>query len=226
MVTAVLSNLSEGDLEELPLIPGHRTPLRICFIGDSFVSGIGDDACLGWTGRLCSSARQAGQNLTSYNLGIQRNTSTDIKARWQNEVRVRLSDKHDNRLVFSFGANDCTSGESPELQRVPHELAVSNAEAILSTACTWRPTLFISPLPVSDDSGIDSRIARLNIELSNISTKLGIPYLDVFSLALASQIWQQEAAAGDGTHPNAGGYAWLADVVATSDIWQSWLLSS
>lgn len=26
--------------------------LRICFIGDSFVAGVGDETALGWTGRL------------------------------------------------------------------------------------------------------------------------------------------------------------------------------
>lgn len=26
--------------------------MRICFIGDSFVNGTGDDTCLGWVGRI------------------------------------------------------------------------------------------------------------------------------------------------------------------------------
>jgi hypothetical protein len=28
--------------------------IRICFFGDSIVNGTGDDACLGWVGRICS----------------------------------------------------------------------------------------------------------------------------------------------------------------------------
>ena len=29
----------------------HMAQMRICFIGDSFVSGAYDDECLGWVGR-------------------------------------------------------------------------------------------------------------------------------------------------------------------------------
>ena len=32
--------------------------MRICFIGDSFVSGAFDDECLGWVGRISASARR------------------------------------------------------------------------------------------------------------------------------------------------------------------------
>ena len=34
--------------------------MRICFIGDSFVNGTGDDDCLGWAGRLGAGARPGG----------------------------------------------------------------------------------------------------------------------------------------------------------------------
>lgn len=30
--------------------------IRICFIGDSLVNGTGDEAALGWAGRLCAMA--------------------------------------------------------------------------------------------------------------------------------------------------------------------------
>ena len=63
--------------------------MRICFIGDSFVNGTGDDACLGWAGRLCRDARAAGREVTYYNLGVRRNTSADIARRWRAEKRRR-----------------------------------------------------------------------------------------------------------------------------------------
>ena len=75
-------------------------PMRICFIGDSFVQGTGDDACLGWVGRVCAALRQQGRDLTSYNLGIRRDTSADIRQRWQREAQLRLPAEHDGRLVF------------------------------------------------------------------------------------------------------------------------------
>ena len=92
--------------------------MRICFIGDSFVAGAGDDDCLGWPGRLCAAARQAGHDLTLYNLGIRRDTSADIAARWEAEARARLPAEHDGRLVFLFGVNDCVE-DTPGHPRMP-----------------------------------------------------------------------------------------------------------
>ena len=46
--------------------------MRICFIGDSFVNGTGDDDALGWPGRVVSLARSKGLDVTYYNLGVAR----------------------------------------------------------------------------------------------------------------------------------------------------------
>src|SRR5690606_27298725 len=59
--------------------------LRICFVGDSFVAGVGDPEALGWSGRLTVDAHAAGVAPTAYNLGVRRQTSTDIAGRWQAE---------------------------------------------------------------------------------------------------------------------------------------------
>lgn len=64
--------------------------VRICFVGDSFVNGTGDPDYLGWTGRICVRTRQEGHDITYYNLGVRRETSIDIAARWQEEVSRRL----------------------------------------------------------------------------------------------------------------------------------------
>lgn len=56
--------------------------LRICFVGDSYVNGTSDPDCLGWAGRVAVVARRKGYNFTYYNLGVRRETSTDIAKRW------------------------------------------------------------------------------------------------------------------------------------------------
>jgi len=60
--------------------------IRICFIGDSFVNGTGDPEKLGWCGRVCSRVTDKSLDITYYNLGIRRETSSDIKERWEAEV--------------------------------------------------------------------------------------------------------------------------------------------
>ncbi len=49
-----------------------------------------------------------GYDITYYNLGIRRDTSTDIAKRWSQEVSLRLPKEYDGRVVFSFGLNDTT----------------------------------------------------------------------------------------------------------------------
>jgi acyl-CoA thioesterase-1 len=120
-------------------------PIRICFFGDSMVNGTGDDACLGWVGRVCAAARRRGRDLTCYNLGIRRDTSADVLARWQREAR--LLPEHDGRLIFSFGPNDCCPGEDIGGVRVAPGRALENAEAILMAAVASRPTLISRPTP-------------------------------------------------------------------------------
>src|SRR5215472_6632350 len=80
--------------------------MRICFIGDSFVSGAYDVECLGWAGRIAASARRRGHDLSAYNLGIRGETSVQISKRWRAEAEVRQSAQQEGRLVFEFGVND------------------------------------------------------------------------------------------------------------------------
>lgn len=196
--------------------------MRICFIGDSFVNGTGDDECLGWTGRVCAAARKPGHDLTFYNLGVRRDTSDDIAARWRREAEARLPDDQDGRLVFSFGTNDCTPGDERGV-RVPRSRTLANAETILAAARAWRPTVMVGPLPVGEHPPTDARIAALSSELGALCARLHVPYLDVFAVMAACEPWLREASRGDGSHPSSGGYAALARIVCDWTAWRSWL---
>jgi lysophospholipase L1-like esterase len=197
--------------------------MRICFFGDSFVNGTGDDDCLGWVGRVCAFARQKGVDLTCYNLGIRRDTSADILRRWRTEAEARLPAEYDGRLVFSFGTNDCSDGASQEFSRVSIIDTLSNARSILSAAKGWKPALVMGPLPVSTSSSACDRIAMLSSKLENLCTELGIPFLDFLHVANSMTAhWERETRAGDGVHPNRGAYAQLAEAVNCWPPWQEW----
>ena len=195
--------------------------MRICFFGDSFVNGTGDDACLGWVGRVCAAGRRDGRDITCYNLGIRRDTSADIRRRWKREAEMRLPPEHDGRLVFSFGANDCCVGEDGV--RVDHARAVANAKDILMAAHAWRPTLMVSPLPIREPA-TDARIADLVEALSTLCASLDVPFFNVFHLAAGSMTWANEVAAGDGAHPNEGGYTIIAEAFRRWEPWLSWIV--
>jgi len=197
--------------------------MRICFIADSFVNGTGDDACLGWTGRICSHARQRGLDITLYNLGVRRDTSADIAQRWQREARARLSPEHDGRLVFSFGVNDCISEQSGSV-RIVESASLVFARSILVTANAWLPTLMIGPPPTADPE-LNQRVERLSTRLNELCEDLSIPFLSTWNHLISSDIWMREVAAVDGAHPNGAGYAILADLVLNWQPWQSWIMS-
>jgi lysophospholipase L1-like esterase len=196
--------------------------LRICFVGDSFVNGTGDPECLGWTGRVCADANKKGFDITYYNLGIRRNTSTDIANRWLQEVSLRLPKEYDGRVVFSFGLND-TSVENGKT-RVELAKSVENVYAILSKAQQLYPVLMIGPAPFAEQEDHQRRqkTSNLSQKFALVCKELNVPYLDVFPILESSKIWIDEAKSHDGAHPRAGGYAKFAEIVKNWQAWRNW----
>ncbi len=190
--------------------------IRICFVGDSFVNGTGDPDYLGWTGRVCRASRQAGSDITAYNLGVRRDTSTDIAARWYDECKRRFPASCDSRVVFSFGANDTTVEQGT--QRVSLEQSLSTTREMLSTSLSVYPTLMVSPLPVADPDH-NRRTQHLAEQFRLVAAEVGVPYFDVFRTLERSATWMHEVAVLDGAHPQAHGYAELASLVRA---WSAW----
>ena len=195
--------------------------MRICFFGDSFVNGTGDDDCLGWTGRLCAEARARGRDITLYNLGIRRDTSSDVAGRWEREADARLLPEHDGRLVFSFGVNDCVheGGQS----RVSEDMSLRNVRTILERARATRPTLMIGP-PCTGDASLDERVKCLSDGVEAICREMAVHVLPVFRLLDTSEVWRREAKQGDGVHPNRGGYAMIYQAVLNWQPWRNWVV--
>jgi lysophospholipase L1-like esterase len=200
----------------------HLPEVRICFVGDSFINGTGDLECLGWTGRVCTNANKKGYDIIYYNLGIRRDTSTDIAKRWLQEVSLRLPKEYDGRVVFSFGLNDTTLENGKT--RVDLADSLKNAHKILSEAQKLYAVLMVGPAPYAEQE--DPQRKQRTINLSNqyalICKGLNVPYLDVFPILEKSNIWINEARANDGVHPRAGGYVEFAQTVENWDAWLNW----
>jgi lysophospholipase L1-like esterase len=200
-------------------IPPPRSDIRICFIGDSFTTGAGDDTALGFPGRLCSDLRTIhGLDITCYNLGIRRDTSTDIRNRWEREVNARLkrNEQFDGRLVFSFGTNDNVLEDGH--RRVSTSTTLANARSILTKAKEMWPTAMLGP-PWTSVEDMDERNGILSQKLETLCGEVGVLFLPVYEKSEGNGVWAKEAKAGDGIHPNAGGYALIAKVVAEWDVW-------
>lgn len=193
--------------------------IRICFVGDSFVNGTGDRAYLGWTGRICQSAAESGYAITYYNLGVRRETSTELVKRWQLETARRLPAGSENKLVFSFGINDTTlEGSQTRIELVN---SISNACQILTLAKEQYPTLMIGAPPIADTEQ-NHRIQTLCQHFASICQEIQVPYLDVFAPLSASSIWMQEVRSGDGAHPDAAGYEEFTQLIRNWSAWNDW----
>ncbi|OIQ50999.1 hypothetical protein BerOc1_02944 [Pseudodesulfovibrio hydrargyri] len=173
------------------------------FIGDSLTLGCGDEAGLGWPGRLASAMMRHGQDLTWYNLGVRANTTTKIRDRWKEEVTRRFLPGQNTRLVFSFGVADISND-------VPAKTSFDNAEAILAGAKALGPTLFIGPMPVADQDK-NERIVQLSLGFESVCERLGVPHVPVTGFLLESDAYAKALAAHDNVHPTAKGYATLAE---------------
>lgn len=195
----------------------------MCFVGDSLVAGVGDRHCLGWAGRLAGRAAAAGVPLTYYNLGVRRQTSSDIAARWEAECGPRLALAEavecDARVVFSFGVNDtvCENGR----MRVPAEESAANLRRLLrrSAELGWH-VLVVAP-PPNTDTEHNARIAGLDEAFTEIAAQESVPYLRVHQPLLQNDIWMREVSAGDGYHPAAPAYEQFASIIAPH--WLRWL---
>jgi lysophospholipase L1-like esterase len=194
--------------------------LRICFLGDSFVAGVGDPEHLGWAGRLAAGSTRDGLALTSYVLGVRRQTTAEIAARWAPECRPRLAGgRWEARVVLSAGVNDTTEEDgAPRL--APQESVGALTGVLTGAADAGWPVLVVGP-PAVADAAQNERIADLDDRFARTCADHGVPYVSVVAALAADPTWREEVAAGDGAHPGADGYALLAGLVRPH--WQRWL---
>lgn len=196
--------------------------MRACFIGDSLTHGVGDAEALGWSGRLIQRMVRQNPEMTAYDLGVRHETSSQIQHRWEAEARVRLAAGMQHRLAFCFGTND-GADDGTGAPRVAQADSLANVRKILTTACAMAPTVMIGPPPLRSDPAADARIAELEAAQQKIAAEFRVPYLPVFNALSHSKAWTDSAAAGDGTHPDAAGYAVLADLIWNWPAFQAWL---
>ncbi|MBE9030095.1 lipase [filamentous cyanobacterium LEGE 11480] len=196
--------------------------MRICFLGESFVNGTGDPACLGWPGRICAHAIAQGHDITHYNLGIRGETSSALLDRAPRELPLRLPEDCDGRVIYSFGTNDMTWHD--DATRVSVAASLQNLEALLAWTQPRYPVLVVSPCPVDDVAHVD-RLVALVEQMAIVCQQRQVPFLDVLTPLQQNAVWLTEAKAYDGAHPRAAGYQALAALVEAWEAWQTWFPS-
>jgi acyl-CoA thioesterase I len=191
------------------------TERRVCFVGDSFVAGVGDPEHRGWVGRVAAQSHRDGLPITAYNLGVRRDTSEDVRRRLAAETAARWVAGCDNRLVVSFGVNDAMTEDGAV--RVPPERSVANLRWVVEHAAAHAVRLLVIGPPPVDDPAHNDRIEALDARFAEAV----VPYVSVFDALRIERGWMRAVHLGDGAHPGAEGYDLLAELVLPA--WDDWL---
>jgi lysophospholipase L1-like esterase len=214
--------------------PRRQSFTRICFIGDAFTVGAGDETILGWVGRVAGTAWAQNHDVTIYNLGIRGDSTRDILRRWRRECDARLPRGANGHLVFMFGGNDAKEIVGTGVE-VPVEESVANARAIIAEAAAWLPTLWLSLIPMHETKPYprllpgtpayrfdNGRQAEYTQRYAAVAQELAVPFLDLHTPLMHDPEWQLLTQAGDGSNPNAQGYARIAALIAAWPAWRAW----
>ncbi len=177
----------------------------ICYFGDSLTLGFGDEAGLGWPGRLNNALIGKGQQVTSYNLGVRKDTSMQMQYRWQNEVKPRKLSDTDLKLVFSFGVADVANG-------IPTEQSLAAGVSMLTQAKAMGDVMMVGPTPINDQPKREE-ITALSRMLAGLCKRIDVPFIPTIDTMHRSFVYGQALNDGDGVHPTASGYAELADYI-------------
>lgn len=181
----------------------------ICYFGDSITLGYGDPSGLGWPGRVSGRLAGLGVDVTHYNLGVRKNTSSLLAKRWKREAAPRLIPDMEHKLVFSFGVADVFNDVAPAD-------SLAAAETMLSEAKAAGEVLLVGPSPVTDAERT-GKIGSLSGELAQLCAKLGVPFVPVVDGMLASPLYVESLRDGDNIHPTLPGYAALAEHILQSE---------
>ena len=189
--------------------------VRLCVVGDSYVTGYGDAKALGWVGRVAARTPRDQVDLTVHNLGIRGDSSAGVLARWREETGRRWHDGADNRLVVAVGAHDIGQGISLARSRLNLANVVDDA-----VASRLRP-LVVGPPPWLDPE-VNERLEVVVDAQRDVCERRGVIYVDCFTPLRSHENWYADLGVGDGVHPGQAGYGLLAWLVLHGG-WSPWL---
>ena len=120
--------------------------MRICFIGDELVAGVGDPRGLGWVGRV-NAHSTFDLPATFLTLAVPSETTKQMAARWEAEVLPRLADGEPHGLVIGVGPGDVAAGISTARSRLNLANITDRATAL------GIPSFVVGPPPLAGAHG-------------------------------------------------------------------------
>ncbi len=162
-------------------------------------------------GRVCSRAGKDGHDVTAYNLGVRRQTSTQVAKRLRREAVPRLSEGDGQGIVLAMGVNDTTVEDGNRRVPLPETLAALNTSAGEAVHRGWS-VLVVGPAFVGEKQQ-NQRIDALSAAMGERCADLNIPFVNVVASLRGGENWERQVNAVDGAHPSASGYQQLTDTI-------------
>ncbi len=187
--------------------------MRILFMGDELVAGLGDPRALGWTGRVM--ARTSNEPPIMWmNLAVPGEDTARLAGRWEEEAKRRIAPDIDCRLVIGLGSHDLDTSQTLARARLHLANLIDSAERIRLR------TFVVGPPPRRD---ISKKIqGDLTRAYSDVCVRRGIPFVDTFTPLAAHEQWNTDMTVSSSYTPRQAGYGLMAWLVLHNG-WHEWL---
>ena len=172
--------------------------MQVVVIGDSIVHGGIDAEFGGWVQRLKVRSWAEGRGDHVFNLGLGGNSSRDLLARADGEIRARLG--HVRNVIFSTGTNDMSLD-------IPLAEYQANLARLGVIAAGHGKRVYFMGLFLRSDRDNAAQTAAFDGAIREVCAAGGHTYIPTADLITAADM-------PDGVHPAAAGHAKLSARVA------------
>lgn len=187
--------------------------MRVFFVGDELVAGLGDARALGWTGRVLARTPTE-PPLLGLTLAVPGENSQGLAERWESEVTRRMSSDAPARLVVGLGSHDLDTGITLARGRLHLANLLDSAER------RGLHPFVVGPPPRRDIS--PKLQADLSAAFADVCDRRAIPFVDTFTPLYQHDQWNTDLIISRTYTPHQAGYGLLAWLVLHSG-WHEWL---
>jgi len=194
--------------------PSSVRDVCVVALGGTLTVGVGDPKSQGWVTRVMARTTAEDLRLTSYNLAVVGDTSSQVLHRCGTEAVDRWAGHADRRLVVSLGFEDAREGVS--IAR--HRLNLANA--LDMAAGNGIEGFVVGPAPTGDVR-LDDTLQRYAEAQLDVCDRRDVTFVECLEPLRRHDQWLTDVASGDGL-PGQAGYGLIAWLVLNSG-WRTFM---
>jgi len=200
--------------------------MNIYVFGDSVAFGKYDSKG-GWVARLVEFLEtkylaNETDEFFVYNLSISGNHSADILARFDDEIKLRLSEKRNSMVIFATGLNDSAFVRSQNRHWVDLQKFQENLRRLISRARQYAGRIIFIGLAPTDEKIVDPMpwdtdksyrneyVKKYDCALAEAARDGDVDYISLYGKFIAAD---HKKLLHDGAHPSAAGHQLIFETV-------------